>query len=92
MSERSGETTELVAGYSGSTGTNPRGEASLSEGLSWQQIKVPFLVPHQFFALREGFMFLWLARIANTIPAYAPAYYQVDKLLARARRNPYFHG
>jgi hypothetical protein len=49
-------------------------------------------VPHQFFALRDGCMFLWLARVADTIPAYAPAYYQVDKLLARARRNPYFHG
>jgi len=72
-------------------GESPRGDGS-NEGISWQQIKVPFLVPHQFFSLRDGFMFLWLARVADTIPTYAPAYYQVDKLMARARRNPYFQG
>ena len=92
MSQRAGERTELAASYNSGTGTNPKGEASSSEGISYQQIKVPLLVPHQFFALRDGCMFLWLARVADTIPAYAPAYYQVDKLLARARRNPYFHG
>lgn len=91
MSERAGERTELAASYSSNNGATPGGQSS-SEGLSWHQIKVPFLDPHRFFALREGFMFLWLARVADTIPAYAPAYYQVDKLVARARRNPYYHG
>lgn len=91
MSERAGERTELAASYSNSNSESPRGDGS-NEGISWQQIKVPFLVPHQFFSLRDGFMFLWLARVADTIPTYAPAYYQVDKLTARARRNPYFQG
>lgn len=91
MSERAGERTELAASYSNSNSESPRGDGS-NEGISWQQIKVPFLVPHQFFSLRDGFMFLWLARVADTIPTYAPAYYQVDKLMARARRNPYFQG
>jgi type IV secretion system protein VirD4 len=91
MSERAGEKTELAAAYSNSASEAPRGE-STNQGISWQQIKTPFLVPHRFFALRDGFMYLWLARVADTIPAYAPAYYQVDKLIARARRNPYFHG
>jgi type IV secretion system protein VirD4 len=91
MSDRAGETTRLASSYSSGSSVNPGGEGS-SEGINWQQIKVPFIVPHQFFSLRDGFMYLWLARVADTIPTYAPAYYQVDKLVARARRNPYFHG
>lgn len=95
MSERAGETTEMAAGYSSGSSTNESERSNgsgTSEGLSWQQIKAPLIVPQQFFAMRDGYLFLWLARVADTIPAYAPAYYQVDKLVARARANPYFHG
>jgi hypothetical protein len=65
------------------------GNESTNEGLSWQQIKVPFITPQKFFALREGFLFIWLARVSDTIAAYAPYYRDVRKLEERARKNPY---
>ena len=92
MSDRSGETTELALGYSTGTSNGQNASTNTSEGMTYNQIKAPFIVPHQFMAMQDGYMCLWLARVANTIPAYAPAYYQVDKLDARARKNPYHKG
>ena len=57
--------------------------------VSWPE---PYLLPHQLFAMQEGYMYLWLAGVADTIEVYAPAYFQVDKLEARAMRNPYYRG
>jgi type IV secretion system protein VirD4 len=91
MSERAGERTELASSYSKGASNNPRGDGA-SEGLSWQQIKVPVITPQQFFSQREGYMHLWLAGISDTIEVYAPAYFQVDKLALRAKPNPYFTG
>jgi type IV secretion system protein VirD4 len=88
FSERSGETTEVVASFNQGSGSGPSGSSS-NEGLSWQQIKVPFTVPHKFFAFRSGFAYVWLARVSDTILAYLPLYLKVKKLAARARDNPY---
>jgi type IV secretion system protein VirD4 len=86
LSERAGDTTEVAASYN--SGSDEQRQKR-HEGLSWQQIKVPFITPQKFFALRDGFLFMWLARVADTIAVYAPRYTQVDKLKARARPNPY---
>jgi hypothetical protein len=37
-------------------------------------------------------MVLSLAGLAHIVPAYAPAYFQVEKYRERARRNPYYEG
>ncbi len=89
MSERAGETTRVAAGYNsgGNVGGGPK-----NEGLTWQQIKVPFITPHKFLAMRDGFLFVWLARVSNTIAAYAPYYADIRKLKGRFRDNPYRQG
>ncbi len=95
MSDRAGETTKIALGYSSGNSTGTSGNnasANSNEGLTYQQIKTAFIPQHQFMDMNDGYTCLWLARVADTIPAYAPAYYQVDKLIARARRSPYFHG
>jgi type IV secretion system protein VirD4 len=88
MSERAGDTTKVVASYNSGSGQSAGGENS-HEGLSWQQIKVPFITPHKFFALRDGFLYVWLARVSDSIPTFASIYDDVKKLSARARANPY---
>jgi type IV secretion system protein VirD4 len=88
MSERAGETTKVAASFNQGSSSSPGGQGS-SEGLSWQQIKVPFITPHKFFALRDGFLYVWLARVSDSIPTFAPIYDRVRKLRARARANPY---
>lgn len=90
MSERAGDTTEVAASYNTGSSSNQSG-TSENTGLSWQQIKVPLIAPQKFMALQEGFLFIWLARVSDTIAAYAPFYLNVRKLAARARRNPYFN-
>ncbi|MEI9994660.1 MAG: type IV secretory system conjugative DNA transfer family protein [Rhizomicrobium sp.] len=90
MSERAGDMTDTAENRSKSSSVSENG-TSTSESLSWQQIKVPFLVPQKFFAVRNGFMFMWLAGMSETISAYAPYYGEVIKLEKRARENPYKH-
>ena len=35
---------------------------------------------------------VFLANMANRVPTYVPAYYEITSALARARDNPYFAG
>jgi type IV secretion system protein VirD4 len=88
MSERAGDTTRIAASFNSGSGTSAGGENS-HEGLNWQQIKVPFITPHKFLALRDGFLFVWLARVSDTIAAYAPYYEDTVRLRERVRENPY---
>jgi type IV secretion system protein VirD4 len=94
MSDRAGETTRVVAGYHSGSGqsTGGQGSTSSNEGINWQQIKVPFLTPHKIFGIRQGFLYAWLAGVSDSVPVYAPGYYDIDQCEHRARRNPYFHG
>lgn len=88
FSERTGERTATVLSYNQGSGDSGSGSSS-NEGISVQQVKVPFAVPQKFFAFREGFAFVWLARMSDTVAAYLPYYGKVRKLVARARDNPY---
>lgn len=89
MSERAGDKTEVAASFNSGTGVGTSGGESSNQGLSWQQIKVPFIVPQKFFALRKGFVFVWLAGVSDTIASYLPYYRNVQMLEDRARDNPY---
>jgi len=92
FSERAGDTTVLAESRSSGTssGMSSGGANSgTTESSNWNQLKVPFLGPHRFYEMPTGGAYLWLAGVAETVPAYVPAYHQVKKLAARARANPY---
>lgn len=51
-----------------------------------------YLMPQDLFGMREGFGLVFCAGLARPIPIYLPAYWEVDALNRRARRNPYYRG
>jgi type IV secretion system protein VirD4 len=88
LSRRSGDTTETVIGYNESSGTG-----TSSTGVNYQQIKVPRLTPHELFDTPEGEAHIWLAGMANRVPAYMPAWYEISQCRERVTRdNPYYAG
>jgi len=89
MSERAGEKTVVAASLNTSRSAGPTGD-SYNESMSMGQVKVPFMTPHKFLGLRGGTLAIWLAGVRDTIPAYAPAYWEITKLLDRQRANPYY--
>jgi type IV secretion system protein VirD4 len=89
MSRRAGDKTELVKGYSTSGETAPEGR---SEGMSYQQTRLPVLPAHELFDTPEGHGYVWLANMANHVPVYLPAYYEITQASGRARANPYYLG
>lgn len=89
MARRSGDRTELVKGYNISGFQSPQGT---SEGLSFQQAKLPVLHSHELFDTPEGHAYAWLAGLANHVPVYLPAYYEIIECTKRARANPYYNG
>jgi len=89
LSRRSGDSTEVVLGYNAA---QQAGGAGISEGMSYQQMKVPRLTPHELFDTPEGHAHVFLANMANRVPVYIPAYYEIAATRERARENPYFSG
>jgi type IV secretion system protein VirD4 len=87
MSRRAGERTELLKGYTQSLDA-PLPQASMS----YQQAKMPALRGHELFDTPEGHAYVWLANMANHVPMYVPAYYEISECKKRARANPYFAG
>lgn len=90
LSRRSGDATEVVMGYSISQ--QPGGAAGVSEGVNYHQVKIPRLTPHELFDTPEGHAHVFLANMANRVPVYVPAYYEIATARERARGNPYFQG
>jgi type IV secretion system protein VirD4 len=89
LSRRSGDTTEVVMGYN--IAQQPGG-AGVSEGVNYHQVKIPRLTPHELFDTPEGHAHVFLANMANRVPMYVPAYYEIATARERARNNPYFQG
>jgi len=77
-------------GVNASMGTS-RGR-SFSKTTNVNPVKVPLITPHQLYGLHPGYMVVTLNGLSNMIPAYAPAYYQIDLCRTRARDNPYYQG
>ena len=63
-----------------------------SEGVNYHQVKVPRLTPHELFDTPEGHAHVFLANMANRVPVYVPAYYEIATARERARDNPYYAG
>ena len=75
-----------------SNGTSTSTNQSTSSSSSNAPVKVSLMTPHDFFGLRTGFMMISADGVQHIIPAYAPAYYQIEQCMERARDNPYFTG
>ena len=89
LSRRSGDATEVVMGYNISQQPGG-GAAGVSEGVNYHQVKIPRLTPHELFDTPEGHAHVFLANMANRVPLYVPAYYEIAAARERARDNPYF--
>jgi type IV secretion system protein VirD4 len=92
MSKRSGQATQLAAGYSTNSGTTTGPSLSISQGtsLSDQQIARALYLPHELIGMPEGTATIWLAGLAHSAPVYAPAYKQFAECRERADPNPYY--
>jgi len=93
LSDRAGETTKVVYGYhqgSGESTGGPNGSSNNNEGVNWQQVKVPAVLPHDLFGMPAGSMLLNLAGLSNVVLAYAPGFWEIRQCRERARENPYY--
>src|SRR5579864_296983 len=88
MSRRSGEKT--IRQPSANMNTNPEGAVGRSMGEGYGRRR--FLMPQDLFGMGEGFGWIWCAGLARPIPAYLPAYWEVDLWRRRARPDPYHFG
>jgi type IV secretion system protein VirD4 len=87
LSRRPGDATEVVIGYNIS-----QSAGGPSEGVNYHQVKIPRLTPHELFDTPEGHAHVFLANMANRVPMYVPAYYEIATARERARDNPYYTG
>lgn len=95
MSERSGERGAVVAGFNAgdSQSLSGRDSSSQSQGLNYQLTKRRHLLPQELMDMRPGYGRVWLAGMGSlSIPTFAPNYWKVRLLNARARPNPYIVG
>jgi type IV secretion system protein VirD4 len=88
MSRRSGEKTTRQPNVN--TNQNPGGGMGMSMGEGYGRRR--YLMPQDLFGMGEGFGFIWCAGQARPIPAYLPAYWEVDLWRNRARPDPYHLG
>ena len=85
-----------TAGEHGSTsnGGNSGWSDTVTESTNDSEtpVKVPLFESHRLYGMRPGFMLVTLDGLSNVIPAYAPAYFQIQQCVQRARANPYYLG
>ena len=89
MSRRAGETTILAGGYSHGDSQNYGGQGT-SDGVSYQQTKRRLFLPQELMDFREGEGLIWPSGTSKSVPFYAPPYWEIPTLSARARTNPYY--
>ena len=99
ISKRGGDTTGFTINYSTGnnfgTGWSPGGSSQntgRNDGFSSSPVKVPLFPAHRVFGWPEGFALISLDGVSSLVPAYIPAYHEIDQCEARARKNPYYHG
>jgi type IV secretion system protein VirD4 len=87
LSARSGETTIVQphAGWSLNSGGT-----GLSAGDAFT--RRPYLMPSDLYGIPPGQGYIWLAGLADPIPAAFPPYFTDPVLKRRARANPYYRG
>jgi len=89
MSERAGVTTIYAPASSESVSAH-RGERSKSESLN--PVSRAVYLPQELMGFEEGTGLLFLAGMGNGSRFYAPPYWNIAELKARAAKNPYYEG
>lgn len=91
ISKRADETTTVAAGYNlGHSDSENRHSANA--GMSYQQLKRALLSPSKLIGMERGSGLFFLDGSPNPIPFFAPSYWNIPSLKARAKPNPYFDG
>jgi type IV secretion system protein VirD4 len=90
MAEKSGKTTVVQEGWNSGDSTNMQG-ASMSEGVSYQQIERPFLLPQELMDMPVGTGRIWTPGKGTTsIPFFAPNFWKRKELRGLYDPNPYY--
>src|SRR5437763_14962029 len=90
MSDRSGTTTMIQEGWNSGDSTNMQG-ASITEGVSYQQIERPFLLPQELMDMPIGTGRIWTPGKGTTsIPFFAPNFWKRKELRGLYDPNPYY--
>ena len=99
ISKRGGETTDFTINYTkgenAGTGWSPGGASrnkGSNDGFSSSPTKVPLMPTHETYGWEDGYALIALDGVSNVVPAYVPAYYEIEQCLARKRPNPYRPG
>jgi type IV secretion system protein VirD4 len=90
LSARSGETTIRQPNHTLNLNS---GGVGLSSGAGFGRRQ--HLSPHDLYGIRRGTGWIWLAGLADPLPAAFPGYYDAKywpELSRRARRDPYYRG
>ena len=88
IAKRCGNTTAVAASHNNSMSLG--GKGGPSSGLSWGQVRVPTVTPHDVLALRDGQAIMFVNGVAGFISAYLPPYYRITQCKERASPNPYY--
>lgn len=88
MSDRSGQMTAVVKGFSESHSSSGSGE-SAGTGATDQQLGRPLFLRHELFGLDVGMGLMWLAGLDKTTTVFAPYYRQIAKCRERVDQSPY---
>lgn len=88
LCRRAGETTKVVKAFN--QGVSNGANRSSNTGLSWQQVKMPLLTPHDLYGMAPGETLVAIAGLRDMIFGYAPDYREIKQCLQRAQKNPYY--
>ncbi len=91
ISKRAGETTTVAAGYNLGN-SDSENKHSANSGMSYQQSKRPLFLPNELMGMRRGSGLFFLDGSSNPVPFFAPSYWNIPSLKARAKPNPYYTG
>jgi type IV secretory pathway TraG/TraD family ATPase VirD4 len=87
LSARSGETT--IRQPNAGLQLNPNG-VGVSSGEAYTRRR--YLTPSDLYDLQPGYGFVWMAGLADPIPAHFLPYWTDPVVSPRGRRNPFYRG
>ena len=88
-STTSGTSGGSSTGGQGSTSSGWNHSVTFNESENNSPVKVPLIEPHALLGLQKGFTLMTISGLPNVVPAYIPAYYELNVCKERARKNPY---
>ena len=93
MSERSGTDTIVQKSWSSGGSDNFQQGMTTNEGMNYQQIERPFLLPQELMSMEIGTGRIWTpGEGTKSIPFFAPNFWKDRRLRGIVRANPYYDG